>query len=67
MTSINLEELNLNQLNESELEKIMSLLKKEDTKKLKHDLKLAPAEQVILSLKTFSIKNQKLFFSLVSY
>ena len=64
---LGLEELDLNQLNESELEKIMSLLKKEDTKKLKHDLKLAPAEQVIFSLKTFSIKNQKLFFSLVSY
>ena len=47
-----LEELDLNQLNESELEKIMSLLKKEDAKKLKHDLKLAPSR-----ISDFVIKN----------
>ncbi len=49
---LGLEELDLNQLNESELEKIMSLLKMEDAKKLKHDLKLAPAR-----ISDFVIKN----------
>jgi hypothetical protein len=49
---LGLEELDLNQLNESELEKIMSLLNKEDAKKLKHDLKLAPAR-----ISDFVIKN----------
>ena len=38
-----LEELDLKQINESELEKIINLLKKEDSKKLKHDLKLVPS------------------------
>ncbi len=49
---LGLEELDLNQLTESELEKIMSLLKKEDAKKLKHDLKLAPSR-----ISDFVIKN----------
>ena len=49
---LGLEELDLNQLNESELEKIINLLKKEDEKKLKHDLKLAPAR-----ISDFVIKN----------
>jgi hypothetical protein len=40
---LGLEELDLKQINESELEKIINLLKKEDSKKLKHDLKLAPS------------------------
>jgi len=49
---LGLEELDLNQLSESEKEKIISLLKKEDAKKLKHDLKLAPAK-----ISDFVIKN----------
>jgi len=49
---LGLEELDLNQLNESELAKIISLFKKEDAKKLKHDLKLAPAR-----ISDFVIKN----------
>ena len=40
---LGLEELDLNRLTESELEKIIDLLKKEDQNNLKHDLKLAPA------------------------
>lgn len=40
---LGLEELDLKQINESELEKIINLLKKEDSKKLKHDLKLVPS------------------------
>ncbi len=40
---LGLEELDLNRLTESELEKIINLLKKEDQNNLKHDLKLAPA------------------------
>ena len=39
-----LEELDLGQLSESEIRKIITLLKKEDPKKLKHDLKLAPSK-----------------------
>lgn len=49
---LGLEELDLNQLSESEIEKIISLLKKEDAKKLKHDLKLAPSK-----ISDFVIKN----------
>lgn len=49
---LGLEELDLKQLSKSEMEKIISLLKKEDEKKLKHDLKLAPAK-----ISDFVIKN----------
>lgn len=49
---LGLEELDLKQLSKSEIEKIISLLKKEDTKKLKHDLKLAPTK-----ISDFVIKN----------
>ena len=47
-----LEELDLNRLTESEIEKIINLLKKEDLNNLKHDLKLAPAR-----ISDFVIKN----------
>jgi hypothetical protein len=40
---LGLAELDLDQLNKLEIEKIINLLKKEDVKKLKHDLKLAPS------------------------
>lgn len=49
---LGLEELDLNQLSRSEIEKIISLLKKEDEKKLKHDLKLASSK-----ISDFVIKN----------
>jgi len=49
---LGLEELDLNRLTESELEKIIDLLKKEDQNNLKHDLKLAPAR-----ISDFVIKN----------
>lgn len=49
---LGLEELDLNQLTESEIEKIINLLKKEDQNNLKHDLKLAPAR-----ISDFVIKN----------
>jgi hypothetical protein len=49
---LGLEELDLNRLKESELEKIIALLKKEDQNNLKHDLKLAPAR-----ISDFVIKN----------
>lgn len=49
---LGLEQLDLNQLSEVDLEKIISLLKKEDAKKLKHDLKLAPSK-----ISDFVIKN----------
>jgi hypothetical protein len=49
---VGLEVLDLTQLSESEIEKILSLLKKEDPKKLKHDLKLAPVR-----ISDFVIKN----------
>ena len=52
MLFLGLEELDLNQLNESVVEKIISLLKMEDVKILKHDLKLAPAR-----ISDFVIKN----------
>jgi hypothetical protein len=41
---LGLEEFDLNGLSETEMEKINGLLKKEDAKKLKHDLKLAPSK-----------------------
>ncbi|MEY4803875.1 MAG: hypothetical protein RL331_388 [Bacteroidota bacterium] len=40
---LGLAELDLDQLSELEIEKIINLLEKEDAKKLKHDLKLAPS------------------------
>jgi hypothetical protein len=49
---LGLEELDLIQLTNSEIEKIISLLKKEDAKKLKHDMKLAPSR-----ISDFVIKN----------
>jgi hypothetical protein len=49
---LGLEELDLNQLTASEIEKIISLLKREDAKKLKHDLKLTSAR-----ISDFVIKN----------
>ncbi len=49
---LGLEELDLNRLTESEIEKIINLLKKEDQNNLKHDLKLAPAR-----ISDFVIKN----------
>lgn len=49
---LGLEELDLNKLSELEIEKIIGLLKNEDKKKLKHDLKLAPAR-----ISDFVIKN----------
>ena len=49
---LGLEELDLNQLDQSELEKIRNLLRKEDEKKLKHDLKLAPSR-----ISDFVVKN----------
>lgn len=49
---LGLEELDLNRLTESELEKITDLLKKEDQNNLKHDLKLAPSR-----ISDFVIKN----------
>jgi hypothetical protein len=49
---LGLEELDLNRLTESEIEKIFNLLKKEDQNNLKHDLKLAPAR-----ISDFVIKN----------
>lgn len=49
---LGLEELDLNKLSVLEIEKIIDLLKNEDKKKLKHDLKLAPAR-----ISDFVIKN----------
>ena len=49
---LGLEELDLDNLSESDINKIINLLKKEDEKKLKHDLKLAPAR-----ISDFVIKN----------
>jgi hypothetical protein len=39
-----LDELDLEKLSQSDVEKIISLLKKEDPQKIKHDLKLAPSK-----------------------
>ncbi len=41
---LGLEEVDLQKLTKSDIEKIINLLKKEDTKKLKHDIKLAPSK-----------------------
>ena len=49
---LGLEGLDLIQLTNSEIEKIISLLKKEDAKKLKHDMKLTPSR-----ISDFVIKN----------
>jgi hypothetical protein len=49
---LGLEGLDLIQLTNSEIEKIIRLLKKEDAKKLKHDMKLAPSR-----ISDFVIKN----------
>jgi len=49
---MDLEELDLNRLTESEIEKVINLLKNEDQNNLKHDLKLAPAR-----ISDFVIKN----------
>jgi len=50
---LGLEELDLDQLSETDKNKIISLLKKEDAKKLKHDLKLAPARVSDFVIKNF--------------
>jgi hypothetical protein len=50
---LGLEELDLDNLSESEIKKIINLLKKEDEKKLKHDLKLAPARISDFVIKKF--------------
>jgi hypothetical protein len=44
--------LDLKKLSDLEMQKIINLLKKEDPKKLKHDLKLTPAR-----ISDFVIKN----------
>jgi hypothetical protein len=49
---LGLEDLDLKNLSKSQLDKIISLIKQEDVKKLKHDLKLAPAR-----ISDFVIKN----------
>lgn len=48
-----LEELDLDNLSVSDTNKIINLLKKEDAKKLKHDLKLAPARVSDFVIKKF--------------
>ena len=55
---LGLEELDLDNLLESDINKIINLLKKEDKKKLKHDLKLAPARISDFVIKNFL--NQKI-------
>ncbi len=55
---LGLEELDLDNLSESDKNKIIILLKKEDEKKLKHDLKLAPSRISDFVIKNFL--NQKL-------
>ena len=55
---LGLEELDLDNLSESDINKIINLLKKEDEKKLKHDLKLAPARISDFVIKNFL--NQKI-------
>ena len=55
---LGLEELDLDNLSESDINKIINLLKKEDEKKLKHDLKLAPARISDFVIKNFI--NQKI-------
>lgn len=58
MLFLGLEELDLDNLSESDINKIINLLKKEDEKKLKHDLKLAPARISDFVIKNFL--NQKI-------
>jgi hypothetical protein len=55
---LGLEELDLDNLSESDVNKIINLLKKEDEKKLKHDLKLAPSRISDFVIKNFL--NQKI-------
>lgn len=55
---LGLEELDLDNLSKSDTNKIINLLKKEDEKKLKHDLKLAPSRVSDFVIKNFL--NQKL-------
>ena len=55
---LGLEELDLDNLSKSDTNKIFNLLKKEDEKKLKHDLKLAPSRISDFVIKNFL--NQKL-------
>ena len=55
---LGLEELDLENLSASDINKIINLLKKEDEKKLKHDLKLAPARISDFVIKNFL--NQKI-------
>lgn len=50
---LGLEELDLNKISETDLNKIIRLLKMEDAKKLKHDLKLAPARVSDFVIKNF--------------
>ena len=55
---LGLEELDLDNLSKTDINKIINLLKKEDKKKLKHDLKLAPARISDFVIKNFL--NQKI-------
>ena len=55
---LGLEELDLDNLSKTDINKIINLLKKEDKKKLKHDLKLAPARISDFVIKNFI--NQKI-------
>lgn len=55
---LGLEELDLDNLSKTDINKIINLLKKEDEKKLKHDLKLAPARISDFVIKNFL--NQKI-------
>jgi hypothetical protein len=55
---LGLEELDLDNLSKSDTNKIINLLKKENEKKLKHDLKLAPSRISDFVIKNFL--NQKL-------
>lgn len=55
---LGLEELDLDNLSKTDTNKIINLLKKEDKKKLKHDLKLAPARISDFVIKNFI--NQKI-------
>jgi hypothetical protein len=55
---LGLEELDLDKLSNIEINKIISLLEKEDAKKLRHDLKLAPSSVSDFVMKHFL--NQKI-------
>jgi len=55
---LGLEELDLDKLSNREIHKIISLLEKEDAKKLRHDLKLAPSSVSDFVIKHFL--NQKI-------